>query len=294
MKRTEVLKPGEIIPMTFDYVFTNILNNENNIDILENFLAIYFDVDVKDIKGHITLKNRGLPTDNKKERDKQVDIVLDLDDKKINIELNNNSSKDILKRNIVYASKVHGSQLKYKDNDYSKIGDTIQINFNNFRCNKDEIKEEYYFRNKRGEVLNESFRIDLVDIDLSKEKRNNKYESKLARLCRVIATMNKADLIKELGDDLMEKEVQDKLVDTLDTYSQDEEVIALYSKYSKEELERKKLINEAKRDGIEQGKVEGINQRNIEIAKKMLKENEKIDKIILYTNLTVKEIEDLK
>ena len=109
MKRTEVLKPGEIIPMTFDYVFTNILNNENNIDILENFLAIYFERDVKDIKGHITLKNRQIPTDNKKERDKQVDIVLDLDDKKINIELNNNSSMDILKRNIVYASKVHGS-----------------------------------------------------------------------------------------------------------------------------------------------------------------------------------------
>ena len=110
--------------------------------------------------------------------------------------------------------------------------------------------------------------------------------------------MNKADLIKELGDDLMEKEVQDKLVDTLDTYSQDEEVIALYSAYSKEELEKNTLINEAKRDGIEQGikqgKIEGINQRNIEIAKKMLKENEPIDKIILYTNLTVKGIEDLK
>lgn len=37
MKRTITLKPGEIIPINFDFVFTEIFNNPKNIDIIENF-----------------------------------------------------------------------------------------------------------------------------------------------------------------------------------------------------------------------------------------------------------------
>lgn len=39
LKRFEKLKEGEIIPLIFDYVFTAIFNNKENINILENFLA---------------------------------------------------------------------------------------------------------------------------------------------------------------------------------------------------------------------------------------------------------------
>ena len=92
----------------------------------------------------------------------------------------------------------------------------------------------------------------------------------------------------------MEKEAQDKLVDTLDTYSQDEEVIALYSKYSKEELERNTLINEAKRNGLKEGLEKGINQSKIEIAKNLINDNVDISIISNATGLSIKEIEDLK
>ena len=47
-----------------------------------------------------------LDLDYKKERQKQIDILLDLDGRKINIELNNNESTGIIERNIIFASKV--------------------------------------------------------------------------------------------------------------------------------------------------------------------------------------------
>jgi hypothetical protein len=50
-----------------------------------------------------------------------------------------------------------------------------------------------------------------------------------------------------------------------------EEVYALYSAYTREELEKNTLLFEAKQKGLEQG----INQRNIEITKNLL--NQKVD-----------------
>ena len=45
--------------------------------------------------------------------------------------------------------------------------------------------------------------------------------------------------------------------------------------------------------GMEQGIKEGSKQNSIEIAKKMLAENEQIEKIMNYTNLTEEEIKNL-
>jgi hypothetical protein len=39
---------------------------------------------------------------------------------------------------------------------------------------------------------------------------------------------------------------------------------------------------------------QGIEQNKLEIAKKMIEENETIDKIMLYTSLTKEEVENLK
>ena len=301
-KRVMTLKTGEIIPITFDYVFTGIFNNEKNIDIVESFLAVYFDKPLKEIKGHVKIKSRNLDIESKKEKNKQVDLILEVDGNKINIELNNNSSEGVKNRNVVYQNNIHGRQLRYKDNDYSKIKDTIQICLNHFKCNEDGIKDVYYYRNNNGKILTEKSRIDYVDLVNAKEKRYNESEEKLARLCRALTSITIEGLKKELGDDLMEKETKEKLEEEVSKYSSDDEVIALYSAYSREELERNTLIKEAKEEatkqGLEQGLKQGLTQgrkdKTLEIAQEMLNDDIETDKIIKYTGLTKKEIENLR
>ena len=291
--RERQLKPGEIIPINFDYVFNNIFNNKDNIDILENFLAIYFDRPIEDIRGHIKLNIRELSNENKKEMDNQVDINLELDGKIINIELNNNGSQDILERNIVYLCKIHGKQLKYGEKDYSKIGYSYQINLNNFRCNEKDIKEEYYLKSKSGRILSEKIKIDLVDIAIASDKRYNKYNERLARFLRAIVSIKKEELEKELGD-IMESEAKEKLVNQVEEYSNDEEVVTLYSKYTRQELERNTLIHDALVKGRNEGIEEGSLNKSIEIAKNLLNNNISIDIISDSTGLSIEEIEKLK
>ena len=119
--RNQTLEKGMIIPMTFDYVFTGILNNENNISILEVFLADYLDISLELIRKKVKLSPRELHIQNKKQKNVQIDLLTDIEGEKINIELSNQVSTGIRERNIVYVCNVHSGQLKYGDINYTNI-----------------------------------------------------------------------------------------------------------------------------------------------------------------------------
>ena len=86
----------------------DIFNNKENIIIVENFLSLYLKVPVEKIKGHVEIKSRNLPINSKKNKNKQVDLLLNLDGEAINIELTNWPSEGVKERNLVYAAEVHG------------------------------------------------------------------------------------------------------------------------------------------------------------------------------------------
>lgn len=282
--RTKELKEGEIIPLNFDFVFTSIFTNPDNMIIIENFVSCLLDLDLKLVKGNIKILNRNLSVENKKERNKQVDLLLEYRGEKINIEINNYYSKGITDRNIVYASYIHGKQLDYEDNTYSNINKTIQINLNNIRTNS-TLRERYFFRNDKNTILSEKFEIDQIDMVLARDICYNDYSNKLARWCMVLTSKTKEEFKKYLGEDLMEKEAKEKLEEKTSKMSDDEEVYALYSAYTKEELEKNTLIEEAEQRGIE--------NRNIEIAKNLKNVGISIDDISKATSLTKEEIKKL-
>ena len=282
--RTSELKKGEIIPLNFDFVFEAIFTKIENIDILENFLACYFDVDISLIKGKLKILPRNLELESKKARNKQIDLLLELESETINIELNNKYSEGIKNRNIVFATNVHSRSLKYKDNSYTKITRTIQINLNVEHTNK-KLKEKYFFRNEEGEILSDLIEIDNLDMELGRKICYTDYRNKLARWCMVLTARTEEEFKKYLGDDLMEKETKSKLVDETMKYTSDEDVVALYFEKSKEELERNTFIEEARQSGMK--------QRNMEIAKSMLQENMSLEIIQKITGLTKEEIDNL-
>lgn len=94
------------------------------------------------------------------------------------------------------------------------------------------------------------------------------------------------------GDERMKKTVEDLSV--LEFYKTDEEFYESYDhdefKKTVEEQARQEDMKEAKEEGIK----EGITERNIEIAKEMLKDNTNLELISKYTNLSIDEIEKLK
>lgn len=301
--RKEVLEKGQIVPIVFDYVFTSIFNKPSNIVIIENFLSCYFEIPLEEIKGNVEILSRNLELENKKTATKEVDLLLQLGKQTINIELSTQMSSGIMERNVVFTSNIHARDYHYGDSDYSNIGATIQVNLiydKSYHGNK-EFKESYYFRNDKGKILSKKLRIDLLDMVIGKKLCYTNNESKLARWCRVFTAKTEEEFEEAIGD-LMEKKAEKQLKEEVKRYSQDKEVIQLYSKYTKEELERNTLIHDAKQDGIEegikqgieQGLQQGVEQKSIEVAKNMLKENMSISIITKVTGLSEKQIEELQ
>lgn len=298
--RKENLQKGTIVPLTFDYVFTALFNKVENIVILENFLSCYLEIPLEKIRGRLSLCSRDLELESKRSANKQVDLILEFEDYKINIELSNHVNDGIINRNIVFACNIHSRNLKYGHETYNNIGRTIQINLNHCHTNQ-MLKETYYLKNENGKILSEKFRIDFLDMVIGNNLCYTSEEIKLARWCKVFTSKSEEEFKKAIGDGLMEKEAKEKLANEVNKYSRDDEIIALYSAYTREELERNTFIEDATEQGMKQGMEKGMKQgiergmkyKSQEIARNLL--NEGFNKFIVSkaTGLSQEEIAKL-
>ena len=172
-----MIKEEVFIPLTYDRLFVSIFGNEECIDILEVLLEDIFDYPRGYLKGKVALKHRDLPTINKNQAKKQVDIVVEVDGDYINLELNNNYNKGIEKRNLVYLSAIHGRQLEKMSNSYksyNNIGNSTQINLNRGHNIRYTV-EPYSLVNIKNieNIIKEIDNIKILMIDLLKGKKYN-------------------------------------------------------------------------------------------------------------------------
>lgn len=300
-KRKQMLKPGEIIPIIYDYVFTSIFNNPKNIDILEVFIADILNIPLEKIKGKVELQPRELEIQNKNNKNAQIDLLVNIKGAKINIELQKQKSKGIEKRNFVYHSLIHGNQMEYGNQDYSSINYSIQIRLNNYRSNDEEIVEESCMRTENGRIVEEFFRIYEVDMVLGEKLWYTNRDEKVARWCRLVRVATMKELKEVIGDGFMGKEVDDKLIEEVNRYSTDNRVIALYTKLSREELEKNTLLKEAKEEGYDLGYDSGydsgfdfgIEQTKMELARNLKQNGVDVNIISKSTKLSIEKIEEL-
>ena len=288
-KRKQRLAPGEIIPLNFDFLFTSIFNNPDNMVIIENFLAIYFDIPLSTIRGKVTIKSRDLLPNAKIDADKQVDLLLDYEGEKINIELSNYNSPGLVDRNIVYLASVHSHQMEYGVNNYAKIGKSLQIIFNNFACNHGKLKRTYYLKSEDGEILSKKLQIDIIDIVEGVKLWYTNCENKLANLCKMLV-VNNIDELESVLKEVMEMNAKEKLVKEVKKFSDDDANIGLYTKLSHQEILKNTLVYEAE----ERGRIEGEKSGIILTAKKMLAKGIDIKIVQEITGLSLMEIEKLK
>ena len=299
---TETLKEGELIPLTFDIMFTEIFNNPDNICILEEFISNYLDIPLNLVIGNLKILSRRLSKEERYDSRKEVDLLLNYLGKKINIEMSNSASDGVINRNVVYLCKIHGRQLKTSDTNYSKINDTIQIMFNNFDTDND-LKTTWYLRDDAGNILTSKLRIDIINLVKGKDLcyTGSEKVDYLINWCKLLTTSNKEN-IKDISCQIMSHKSTNTLMNNMSMLSEENEMVRLYTKLSRREMEYNTLIVEATekglkeglQKGIEQGIEQGAKQNNLEVAKKMLSKNIDITIIEEITGLTKEEIAKLK
>ena len=270
----------QTLKLTSDVVFKSFMMSKNTNNYKARLIHLITGIPEEDLKKAI-YQSVELPIDKNNQKVYKTDIITTIKNHILSIEMNKDYYETQIKKNSDYRAKVIAESLKSGES-YKTQKQVIQINFDNYHKYKGK-KLIYEFKMLEINTLEEEYEGESISyhIDLKNLKDYNK-DSELRQLLELFISEN---IDKLRGIDIM-----DEAINELESLSQDENIIGLYDA----ELVQEKLDKSIRDEMMDRGIKQGIEQRNIEIAKNMLKDNNDIDKISLYTGLTIEEIKNLK
>ena len=288
MEQQNKVEPRKKYPPKIDIIFQAIFGEVGSENITKDFLEKILKRKIEKISLD---KNPILRRELKDDKLGVLDVVTELDGKeKCNIELQLIDKSNIIERMLYYWSKMYTRQIKAGD-DYSKLEKTIVILIADFNI-KGLEEVEYHSTWKIIEtnsvkklILTDKFELDIIE--LSKiEGRENEKDQLLDWLVflenpeseRVTRKMKENENLKEA-------------VEKLDRISEDEKMQRIIELREKAIRDEHAIYAKGVDDGIEEGKAKGAREKQIEIAKKLLKAKVGMEVIIETTGLTKEEIE---
>ena len=221
--------------------------------------------------------------DNKREKKKISDLIIELDMHLINLEMNKKMNESIKNRNNLYLDKINVEQ--YKENkDYKNGKKVIQINFNEKLYDGDKIIYKFKMMEEDLKISYEDNKeIYIVDLEKIKKMCYNGLEmNNLEKALSILISRNKEEALNiSKGNDMLEE-----VYKNMEELNMNDVFLGMYD----QEEENKKMMNSMKLEGLETGE----KNKSIEIAKNLIELNISIDDIIKATGLTKEEIENLK
>ena len=227
-----------------------------------------------------------------------VDVLAKINNNEYcNIEMQVSDDKDIIKRILYYWSKQYSKELQ-KGLPYIDLKRTINVLIANFKIDilkNLEFHTQWKIIEEKGRktVLTDDLELHIIELP---KMRNNKATGKDKKLIEWLSFLNNPES-KEVTNYMKNNESMKKAKEKLNTMSEDERIRRLAELREKailDELEVKAYnYRKGKNDGLQQGRAEGLEQKNKEIAKKMKKKGFLIEDIIEITNLSKQEIEQL-
>ena len=293
LKLSRNIKKGQKISILSDTMLKAMFQNENRIKYSAKFLSYFIDVKYEDILNNICLAKNELDKIEENDKGERCDYVALLSDTSLNIEVNNNSSLEVLERNMEYAHRLYSKKIKRGEENY-QYTQVIQFNLNNFAFKgNDKIVDIYTVTNDDNIGLSNKLIFVQIYVPNLRKKWYTKGMKSLSEEEKYILALVEMDLDKlnSLGGDTL-----------MDEYVKEAEEVSFEGGVGEAYDKEWALRDQGYRDGLSQGKEEGRTQglsqgkseRNIEIAKNMLKENMDINLISKLTGLTKEEINSLK
>ena len=276
----------------------NVGKSEN----MDLFLQAYYQYIVP-----YNLKNKNVEVINEND-----DIPMVVETKKgelINIEMQVGNTGDMGKRSLYYASNIISRSLP-RSEKYEEIPNLVMINIINYEINfKSYITDEHFEKNEGRchsiyrlkednsnlpEIFENALTIHFLDLKKF-EKNVEELNKKEYRWIKFLINPND-DCFK--NDNKEFQEAKNILIEL----GNNDEFYALYKKKVKDRVDmininfqiRKEGKEEGIEEGIKRGKEEGIEEgdkkRKYKVCEIMLNNNEDIERIAMYTELTVEEI----
>ena len=301
LKLSRNIKKGQKISILSDTMLKAMFQNENRIKYSAKFLSYFIDVEYEDILNNICLAKNELDKNNENDKGERCDYVALLSDTSLNIEVNNNSSLEVLERNMEYAHRLYSKKIKRGEENY-QYTQVIQFNLNNFAFKgNDKIVDIYTVTNDDNIGLSNKLIFVQIYVPNLRKKWYTKGIKSLSEEEKYILALVEMDLDKL--NDLGGENIMDEYVKEAEEVSFEGGVGEAYDKeWALRDQGYRDGLSQGKAEGFSQGKAEGIsegisqgkNERNTEIAKYMLKDNIPVKSISKYTGLSIDEINSLK
>ena len=297
LKLSRNIKKGQKISILSDTMLKAMFQNENRIKYSAKFLSYFIDVEYEDILNNICLAKNELDKNNENDKGERCDYVALLSDTSLNIEVNNNSSLEVLERNMEYAHRLYSKKIRRGEENY-QYTQVIQFNLNNFAFKgNDKIVDIYTVTNDDNIGLSNKLIFVQIYVPNLRKKWYTKGMKSLSEEEKYILALVEMDLDKL--NDLGGENIMDEYVKEAEEVSFEGGVGEAYDKeWALRDQGYRDGLSQGKAEGREEGKAEGIsegkNERNIEIAKNMLNEGIDINIIIKCTGLTNEDINALK
>ena len=233
------------IPLYFDALFYKVFGEEDKLDSLIYLIEETLNVKIKDIK----LLSGKVLGDNYKTKRSYLDLLVSLNnDTKLNIEINTNTSKATLERNLIFIFKVMGNDIKIKDK-YTDLLNYIQINLN-LEESKDSYDIEKYviMEEKNHKKLTEKLQIYKINLSFYANKCYTNGEiNKLTDFEKLMGligteTQEQYDLFSKEEGKLKE------IMKDLDKFRDDSEVIEMYD----HDTEMKRIYEMEKQNAVKE------------------------------------------
>ena len=273
LKLSRNIKKGQKISILSDTMLKAMFQNENRIKYSAKFLSYFIDVEYEDILNNICLAKNELDKNNENDKGERCDYVALLSDTSLNIEVNNNSSLEVLERNMEYAHRLYSKKIRRGEENY-QYTQVIQFNLNNFAFKgNDKIVDIYTVTNDDNIGLSNKLIFVQIYVPNLRKKWYTKGMKSLSEEEKYILALVEMDLNKL--NDLGGENIMDEYVKEAEEVSFEGGVGEAYDK------------EWALRD-------EGKRESKKEIAKNLLKNKVDISIIASSTGLTEEEINSLK
>lgn len=219
-----------------------------------------------------------------------LDIITELDGKeKCNIEMQLIDKNNIIERMLYYWSKIYTKQIKAGE-DYNKLEKTIVILIADFNIKGLEevtyhstwkIMETNYAKKL---ILTDKLELDIIELSKIKGRENEKDQLLDWLIFLENPESERVTLKMEENENLKDA------VEKLNKISEDEKMQRIIELREKAIRDEHAIYEKGVNDGVEKGSKE----KELQIAKNMLKKGIKESDIKEITGLTKKEIEELK
>ena len=277
----------------YDRAFKEIMLKKDNIELLKYYLEYILNVEIKQIKiNNVELINGNLNT-----RGKRLDLYLETNAGKINVEMNAENKNYVHPRNLAYICNISQNHTLI-GKEYDQNTKIIQINFS-YGLNKKKAIYKYEIKNEEDERFVYNFEIYEINMEYFMKTLYNKNQEQIEKYKYFIMLNLEHDELKELSkkDKVVERYMEDLNVINSDPVfiqhmTDEDDREGIYKALLAEEKEKAILegIEEGKKVGLEQGISQGIQK----VAKTMIENNFQIEDIIKITGLTKDEILNLK